>query len=110
MTYDEAKEYFAKMKSDKPFPMPWFNKFMTAEESYEFVLKNVGATLPIRDKVDERIVRTVKTGVPEYAKGLEKKNFISLSTDVYRWILIKRNYYRHFSSRRLSRIQRKILC
>ncbi len=75
MTYDEAKEYFAKMKTAKPFPMPWFNKFMTAEESYEFVLKNVGATLPIRDKVDERIVRTVKTGVPEYAKGLEKKTF-----------------------------------
>lgn len=75
MPYDEAKDYFAKMKSDRPFPMPWFNKFMTAEESYDFVLKNVGATLPIRDKVDERIVRTVKTGVPEYAKGLEKKTF-----------------------------------
>ncbi len=39
------------------------------------LLKNAGATLPIRDKVDERIVRTVKTGVPEYAKGLEKKEF-----------------------------------
>ncbi|WP_428232422.1 polysaccharide lyase [Flavobacterium sp.] len=75
MPYDEAKDYFAKMKSDRAFPMPWFNKFMTAEESYDFVLKNVGATLPIRDKVDERIVRTVKTGVPEYAKGLEKKTF-----------------------------------
>jgi hypothetical protein len=75
MTYDEAKEYFAKMKAAKPFPMPWFRPFMKADEAYEFVLKNVGATLPIRDKVDERIVRTVKTGVPEYAKGLEKKTF-----------------------------------
>lgn len=75
MSYDEAKDYFAKMKSDKPFPMPWFRPFMKADEAYEFVLKNVGATLPIRDKVDERIVRTVKTGVPEYAKGLEKKEF-----------------------------------
>ncbi|MCD9576722.1 polysaccharide lyase [Flavobacterium soyae] len=75
MTYDEAKEYFAKMKAAKPFPMPWFRPFMKADEAYEFVLKNVGATLPIRDKVDERIVRTVKTGVPEYAKGLEKKEF-----------------------------------
>ncbi|PJJ08528.1 hypothetical protein CLU83_1809 [Flavobacterium sp. 1] len=75
MTYDEAKTYFDKMKSDRPFPMPWFSKIMTAQESYDFVLKNVGATLPIRDKVDERIVRTVKTGVPEYAKGLEKKEF-----------------------------------
>lgn len=75
MTYDEAKVYFDKMKSDKPFPMPWFSKIMKADEAYEYVLKNVGATLPIRDKVDERIVRTVKTGVPEYAKGLEKKTF-----------------------------------
>jgi len=75
MGYDEAKTYFDKMKSDKPFPMPWFSKIMKADEAYEYVLKNVGATLPIRDKVDERIVRTVKTGVPEYAKGLEKKEF-----------------------------------
>jgi len=75
MGYDEAKTYFDKMKSDKPFPMPWFSKIMKADEAYEYVLKNVGATLPIRDKVDERIVRTVKTGVPEYAKGLEKKDF-----------------------------------
>ncbi|CAD0000703.1 pectate lyase family protein [Flavobacterium salmonis] len=75
MGYDEAKTYFDKMKSDTPFPMPWFSKIMKAEDAYEFVLKNVGATLPIRDKVDERIVRTVKTGVPEYAKGLEKKEF-----------------------------------
>ncbi|SHF74556.1 hypothetical protein SAMN05443549_101206 [Flavobacterium fluvii] len=75
MTYDEAKPYFDKMKSDKPFPMPWFNKILKAEEAYDFVLQNVGATLPIRDKVDERIVRTVKTGVPEYAKGLEGKKY-----------------------------------
>lgn len=75
MAYDEAKTYFDKMKSDKPFPMPWLRPIMKADEAYEFVLKNVGATLPIRDKVDERIVRTVKTGVPEYAKGLEKKTF-----------------------------------
>ncbi|MNX20333.1 hypothetical protein D3C86_502730 [compost metagenome] len=69
MSFDEAKGYFDKMRSDKPYPMPWFHPFMKADEAYEFVLKNVGATLPIRDKVDERIVRTVKTGVPEYAKG-----------------------------------------
>lgn len=75
MGYDEAKTYFDKMKSDRPFPMPWFSKIMKADEAYEYVLKNVGATLPIRDKVDERIVRTVKTGVPEYAKGLEKKTY-----------------------------------
>ncbi len=75
MNYEDSKPFFDKMKSNKPFPMPWFNKIMTADESYDFVLKNAGATLPIRDKVDERIVRTVKSGVPEYAKGLESKTF-----------------------------------
>ena len=30
MGYEEAKTYFDKMKSDKPFPMPWFSKIMTA--------------------------------------------------------------------------------
>lgn len=75
MSYDEAKPYFDKMKSDRPFPMPWFSKILKAEDAYKFVLENAGATLPIRDKVDQRIVRTVKTGVPEYAEGLEGKTF-----------------------------------
>ncbi|MFV8341292.1 pectate lyase family protein [Flavobacterium sp. XS2P39] len=75
MSFEESKPFFDKMKSNRPFPMPWFNKILNAEEAYDYVLKNVGATLPIRDKVDERIVRTVKTGVPEYAKGLDPKSF-----------------------------------
>lgn len=75
MTFEESKPFFDKMKSNKPFPMPWFSKILNAEDAYDYVLKNVGATLPIRDKVDERIVRTVKTGVPEYAKGLDPKSF-----------------------------------
>lgn len=75
MSYSEAKPFFDKMKSDRPFPMPWFNTIMSAQDSYDFVLNNVGATFPIRDKVDARIVRTVKTGVPEYAEGLEGKTY-----------------------------------
>ncbi|MHC0446961.1 polysaccharide lyase [Flavobacterium sp. 3-218] len=75
MTFAEASVYFPKMRVNEPMPMPWFDKIMTAQETYDYVLKNAGATLPLRDKVDERIVRTVKTGVPEYAKGLEKKTF-----------------------------------
>ena len=75
MDFEEAKTYFPAMKANKPFPMPWFNEFMTADEAYDYVLENVGATLPIRDKVDERIVRTVQTGVPEYVKGLDEESF-----------------------------------
>lgn len=75
MDLEEAKTYFPAMKSDKPFPMPWFNDFMTAEKTYDYVLKNAGATLPIRDAVDERIVRTVKTGKAEYVEGLNPEDF-----------------------------------
>ena len=75
MSVQEAEIYFPAMKTSKPFPMPWFRNIMTADKAYDFVLKNVGATLPIRDVVDERIVRTVKTGKPEYVKGLEPNSF-----------------------------------
>jgi hypothetical protein len=75
MTFEEASTYFPKMRVNKPMPMPWLKNFMTAKESYDFVLKNVGATLPLRDPVDTRILRVVKTGKPEYAKGLDPKSF-----------------------------------
>ena len=75
MSLEEAGTYFPAMKTNKPFPMPWFRNIMTAEKAYDFVLKNVGATLPIRDAVDERIVRTVKTGKPEYVEGLDPNSF-----------------------------------
>ncbi|WP_317236144.1 hypothetical protein [Niabella hibiscisoli] len=32
------------------------------QDAYDYVLKNVGAILPVRDAVDKRIVETVKTG------------------------------------------------
>lgn len=75
MTFDESKSYFLAMKTSKPLPMPWFRNIMTADKAYDFVLQNVGATLPIRDAVDQRIVRTVKTGKPEYVEGLDPDSF-----------------------------------
>lgn len=45
-----------------------FETVMTAEEAYEHVLEGVGATKPCRDAVDERIILSVKTGKPQYAK------------------------------------------
>ncbi|WP_418262444.1 pectate lyase family protein [Flavobacterium faecale] len=75
MSFEEASTYFPKMRVDEPMPMPWFNKIMSAEASYDYVIKNAGATLPQRDPVDTRIVRVVKTGKPEYVEGLDPNSF-----------------------------------
>jgi len=59
----------AKMISDKPFgavPAP----LQTAEEAYNAVLNDVGATLPARDAVDFRIVNSVRAS---NGKILEKE-------------------------------------
>jgi pectate lyase len=42
----------------------------SANEAYELVLKNVGATLPKRDPVDERIVESVRSGKPSVGDGI----------------------------------------
>lgn len=58
----------ATMKVDQPLPLSNFGKILAAEEAYDYVLANVGATLPKRDAVDERIVKQVKTGKVYYSK------------------------------------------
>jgi hypothetical protein len=63
----DAGKYETRLRVDKPFPMPWMN-IMTAGDAYEFVLDNAGATFPVRDAVDERIIRQVKTGKIEYVE------------------------------------------
>ncbi len=63
MPYAEAQSYFAKMRVSESFPHANF-PVMSAKESYAFVLKNAGATLPKRDPVDQRIVQEVKNGKP----------------------------------------------
>ena len=75
LDYEGAKPYFDYMNAAKPFPMPWFRNIMDADEAYNYVLENAGATLPIRDAVDTRIAKTVKTGIPEYVKGLDPNSF-----------------------------------
>jgi hypothetical protein len=66
----ETKSYLELIKQNKPFSMPHII-IMSAEEAYEFVLNNVGATLPKRDIVDERIIKQVRTGKIESKDGLE---------------------------------------
>jgi hypothetical protein len=57
----DAGKYKDKMKWNKPLPMPEFT-IIPALQAKEFVLSNAGATLPVRDAVDKRIVEQVKTG------------------------------------------------
>nr|WP_281635483.1 polysaccharide lyase [Flavobacterium marginilacus] len=67
---EETKDFLELIKQPKAFSMPKFS-IMKAEEAYEFVLNNAGATLPKRDAVDERIVKQVRTGKIEVKDGLE---------------------------------------
>jgi hypothetical protein len=53
---------------DAPGKMPPL-PIETAQQAYENVLAHVGATLPVRDSVDERAVRQVRTGEVEYKEG-----------------------------------------
>ncbi|WP_295768296.1 polysaccharide lyase [uncultured Mucilaginibacter sp.] len=63
-------KYTDYMKWNKPFPMP-ATKIMDAKTARQFVLTNAGATLPVRDAVDTRIVKQVATGKIEYKDGVK---------------------------------------
>lgn len=56
-----TKKYWVNFRKYEPFPLAPIT-ILPAGEAYEFVLKNVGATLPLRDAVDRRIISEVKTG------------------------------------------------
>ncbi len=62
-------------KVNKPFLLAPV-KTQTAEKAYNLVLANVGAILPKRDAVDQRIVREVKTGVCEFGDSYGKNSGI----------------------------------
>jgi hypothetical protein len=57
----DVKALNEKIRTDKPIQLAQVTVINT-NDAYEYVLKNVGATLPVRDAVDKRIVETVKTG------------------------------------------------
>lgn len=65
---EDAGRYTDSIKSTKPFPMAKV-KMLSAADAYNYVLENVGATLPIRDAVDSRVVQVVKTGKIVYKEG-----------------------------------------
>src|SRR5690606_6330176 len=70
MSFEEAKPYFAAMKVHKPLPMPAI-PIVPAQQAYEYVLNNVGATLPKRDPVDIRVVEQGRTGKIDYLKNVK---------------------------------------
>jgi hypothetical protein len=78
---DKLNAIIAKVRVDKPFPMPPV-KIQSAQDAYKTVLEKSGATLPKRDPVDERVVKEVETGVtwgmgkqiPVTQKGLPKND------------------------------------
>ena len=63
----------ALMKSNEPFPMAHMT-ILPSEKTFDYVLENVGATLPTRDIVDQRIINEVRTGEAYYVKKLPKDN------------------------------------
>ena len=79
---------------------------MDTHEAYDYVLKNVGASLPKRDAVDSRIVEEVRTGKiifcqnakPFYGRFIKRR----LADDSYKQGII----YTSFPGRWLSKIQR----
>ena len=63
--------YTDQMRVNSPFAMPYL-RVMSAQAAYDFVLENVGANIPCRDKVDQIIIDEVRTGEIYYAKDAAK--------------------------------------
>ena len=70
-TQKDTEGYTEQMRMYQPFVMPYIN-IMSANDAYDYVLKYVGANIPCRDIVDERVIEEVKTGQAYYEKKLPK--------------------------------------
>ena len=70
---DIPEDVKALMKSDEPFEMAHMT-ILPSDKTFDYVMENVGATLPCRDIVDERIINEVRTGEAYYVKKLPKDN------------------------------------
>ena len=70
---DLGEDELSLMRSNEPFEMPYMT-IIPSEQTFDRVLDNVGAMLPTRDIVDQRIVEEVRTGKAYYVKKLPKEN------------------------------------
>lgn len=71
---ENAGQYTDSMKWNEPFPMPELT-VMSAEKAFDFVMNNVGANIPKRDIVDQRIIEQVKTGKVYYDASVDSIDF-----------------------------------
>jgi hypothetical protein len=86
-----AEAIVAGLKVTEPFPMAKLT-ITSAQEAYDYVLQNAGATLPKRDPVDERIINTVRTGKITAKAGDEvEKAFSNVKFSPQRIEQIKRD-------------------
>lgn len=70
---DLAEDELAIMHSKEPFVMPHMT-ILPNDQTFDYVLNNVGATIPKRDIVDQRVIDEVRTGNAYYEKKLPKVN------------------------------------
>jgi hypothetical protein len=75
---------------------------MGAEQAFNWVLSNAGATVPCRDIVDERICEEVRTGVAYYVPDYEKKFKVNPYGDMWGLHKKSQNEEGYFKYRRLS--------
>lgn len=87
-------------RSNEPFEMP-FVSIMPTMRAYEWVLQNVGANLPCRDIVDQRIINEVRTGVPYYIEDYEQLVTDNPYGDTWGLSLASQNEQGLFKHRRL---------
>jgi hypothetical protein len=85
-------QYTDSMKWNEPFPMPKF-PIMSAANAYNYVLDNVGANIPKRDIVDQRIIEQVRTGKVYYDTAADTIDFYQfkhrrLPKDSYKYGII----------------------
>lgn len=71
----DTKGYTENMKWNEPFPIQNPFPIMSAQEAYNFVLDNAGATLPKRDIVDQRMIEQVRTGKVYYNTDVKPEDF-----------------------------------
>lgn len=64
---DDAGEFLPQIRSTKSFKMPYVT-VLDAKEAHDYVLDNAGATLPVRDEVDTRLVKQVRENKVDLSK------------------------------------------
>ena len=65
----DREKLLASIRADEPLPMPPV-EIQPAREAYESVLAASGATRPVRDRVDWRVIEMVRTGEVTYKLGI----------------------------------------